>query len=144
MPALPPADDSFGAKIRSKFDHDMVVWLTTVGADGTPQPNPVWFVVDDQHHDTVVVYNMADSSRLQHLQVRPQVSLSFNNGDGNRDAVVLTGTAVIDSKVTPADRNDAFLQKYRHHMTKVGFTPAKYAAAFPTAIRVTIKKARGL
>ena len=31
----------FGERVRRRLRDVVVVWLNTVGADGTPQPNPV-------------------------------------------------------------------------------------------------------
>ena len=33
----------FGARIERQLNDELVIWLTTVGKSGTPQPNPVWF-----------------------------------------------------------------------------------------------------
>lgn len=32
-----------GAKVAARLEEQTLAWLTTVSADGTPQPNPVWF-----------------------------------------------------------------------------------------------------
>ncbi len=36
----------FGARVAQRLREEHLIWLTTVGADGTPQPNPVWFLWD--------------------------------------------------------------------------------------------------
>lgn len=41
---LPDADSEFGQRVRARLRDEQVIWFTTVGADGTPQPNPVWFI----------------------------------------------------------------------------------------------------
>jgi predicted pyridoxine 5'-phosphate oxidase superfamily flavin-nucleotide-binding protein len=33
----------FGAKVVQRIEEQKLAWLTTVSADGTPQPNPVRF-----------------------------------------------------------------------------------------------------
>ena len=37
---LPDPSTTFGKRVRERLAEEIVVWLTTVGADGTPQPNP--------------------------------------------------------------------------------------------------------
>ena len=59
-------DTPFGARVRERLRDEHVVWLTTVGADGTPQPNPVWFLWDGA--DRVLVYNDNRSRRLARLR----------------------------------------------------------------------------
>jgi hypothetical protein len=33
-------------RVAQRLREDAVIWLTTVAANGTPQPNPVWFLWD--------------------------------------------------------------------------------------------------
>ena len=140
MSAIPPADSQFGAKLRVRFDHEMVVWLTTVDSKGAPQPNPVWFVAED---DSLLVYNPTNAARLRNIAARPAVALNFNNGDGNNDTVVLIGTAEVDDDVPSAEDHEPFMRKYRHQLTKVGYDPAGYAKAFSVPLRVHINHVRG-
>ena len=37
---LPDPQSPFGARVRERLRDENVIWFTTVGADGTPQPNP--------------------------------------------------------------------------------------------------------
>ena len=41
-------DTEFGARVERRLREDVIGWLVTVSADGTPQPNPVWFVWDGE------------------------------------------------------------------------------------------------
>ncbi len=36
----------YGERVRRRLTGEMTIWLTTVGRDGTPQPNPVGFLWD--------------------------------------------------------------------------------------------------
>ncbi|WAX58089.1 hypothetical protein M6B22_04785 [Jatrophihabitans cynanchi] len=38
MTVLPAAGTPFGDRVRERLADEQVIWLTTVGADGTPQP----------------------------------------------------------------------------------------------------------
>ena len=33
----------YGERVRWRLTGEMTIWLTTVGRDGTPQPNPAGF-----------------------------------------------------------------------------------------------------
>ncbi|WP_028935771.1 pyridoxamine 5'-phosphate oxidase family protein [Pseudonocardia spinosispora] len=140
MSTIPPADSTFGAKLRVRFDHEMVVWLTTVDGKGVPQPNPVWFIAEESG---LLVYNQTSAARLRNIADRPAVAMNFNNGDGNGDIVVLTGIAEVVDDVPAADAHETFMRKYRHQLTKVGFDPAGYAQTFPVPLRVHITGVRG-
>lgn len=142
MSAVPPAAGTvFGDKVRTRFTDEVVVWFTTVGSDGTPQPNPVWFIWDGTD---VLTYNMADAKRIGNVIDRPRVSLNFNNGDGHKDSVVLTGTADVVDGAPPADANERFMEKYRGHMAGIGMDPAWYAQTFSVPIRIRLTNARGM
>ena len=58
---LPDPATPFGARVAQRLREDAVIWLTSVAADGTPQPNPVWFLWDSH---TVLVYNQPTARRL--------------------------------------------------------------------------------
>ena len=51
MTVLPDAGTPFGDRVRERLVDEQVIWLTTVGADGTPQPNPVWFLWTPEEGD---------------------------------------------------------------------------------------------
>jgi len=38
---LPDPSTAFGERVRRLLRDERVIWITTVGKDGTPQPNPV-------------------------------------------------------------------------------------------------------
>ena len=74
---FPDPATEFGARVRRRLESEQVAWLTTTAADGTPQPNPVWFLWDGA---TFLVYSLSDAARLSHIARNPHVSLNF---DGN-------------------------------------------------------------
>jgi PPOX class probable F420-dependent enzyme len=64
---LPDPSTPFGERVAQRLRDDPVIWLTTVGADGTPQPNPVWFLWDGE---SFLTYNRADAKRLAQIKRR--------------------------------------------------------------------------
>ena len=141
--ALPAPGTALGDSVRHKLDTDPIVWLTTVAADGTPQPNPVWFIRDEDG-EGVLTYNRATSARVRHVRERPRVALSFNMRQHDGDVAVLLGTAEILDDEPPSDANAVYQAKYRDGIRSLGMDPAGFAAAYPVAIRVRFSKVRGL
>src|SRR5260221_12706454 len=88
---LPDPSTTFGKRVRDRLAKEIVIWLTTVGADGTPQPNPVWYLWEGE--DTILVYNRTGAHRINHVKARPQVSLNFDGNGQGGEIVVFTGTA---------------------------------------------------
>jgi PPOX class probable F420-dependent enzyme len=80
----------FGARAARHLEDDQVVWLTTVGPDGTPQPSPVWFLWDG---DTVLIYSYPATSKLRNIDRHPRVSPHFNCTASGGDVIILTGDA---------------------------------------------------
>jgi PPOX class probable F420-dependent enzyme len=139
MAELPDAGTKFGARVRHRLANEQSIWLTTIGRDGTPQPNPVWFLLDG---DELLIYNIASANRLVHIRQRPRVSLNFDSTDGD-DVVVITGDAREAPDELPPDQNPAYVQKYGDAMVRVSGSREKFAATYHVGLRVSISKVRG-
>src|SRR3954453_942130 len=85
-------DTEFGQRVRQRLRDERLIWFTTTSADGTPQPNPVWFLWEEDH-DSVLIYNATQAKRIAHVAVRPRVSLNFQANEHGGDIVVITGIA---------------------------------------------------
>ena len=130
----------FGARAARHLQDDLVVWLTTVGSDGTPQPSPVWFLWDG---DTALIYSYPSTPKLRNIEQRPRVSLHFNSTPSGGDVVILTGDASVDTDAPPVNANQAYVDKYTEGMLGIGMTPDTFAQAFSVAIRVRPASLRG-
>lgn len=137
---LPDPSTPFGERLRARLGDDLVLWLTTVGDDGTPQPNPVWFLWDGE---TFLVYNLASAQRVRHVRTRPRVSLNF---DGNRqggDIAVVTGVAELAEGEPLSHEVPEYVAKYGERMKSVAGSLEGFGAAYPVAMRIRPVKARG-
>jgi PPOX class probable F420-dependent enzyme len=137
---LPDPQSPFGARVRERLRDENVIWFTTVGADGTPQPNPVWFLWED---DGFLIYNRAEANRLEHIRHRPQVSLNFD-GDGNGgDIVVFRGTArLLAGRPLPHEVPE-YLAKYGESMVRISGSADEFGEAYPVPLRVDVTRVRG-
>lgn len=133
-------DTEFGARVAERLDSEQIVWLTTVGQSGTPQPNPVWFLWSD---GTVLVFSKPDQAKVRNIRRSPRVSLHFNSTETGGDVVVFTGTAHIE-EVAPSDaETGALLAKYREGLASLGITGEEFVATYSTPIRVVPDRLRG-
>lgn len=130
----------FGARVARRLAEDDVVWLTTVGADGTPQPSPVWFLWDGE---TALMYSQPDRPKLRNIERTGRASLSFNTDANGDDVVILTGDAWLDRDAPPATDIPAFITKYVRGMAHIGQTAEEFARDYPVAVRVRPTKLRG-
>ena len=130
----------FGLRVERRLRNDRIGWLTTVGADATPQPSPIWFLWDGL---TLLIYSRAGTPKLGNIAQRPRVSLNLDGDGRGGDVVVLTGTCRPDPDAPPVDAHPAYLAKYREGILRLGLTAEEFAAAYPVAIRMTPTQLRG-
>ena len=132
-------DTSFGARVRRRLDEDIVGWLTTVDADGTPRPSPIWFWWDGE---TMLIYSKDGTSRTKNLTRNPACSFNFDGNGRGGDIVILEGTAVI-SEDPPSTEIPEYQDKYRNEIPRIGMNPGTFAMAYPVPIRFTPERLRG-
>lgn len=124
----------FGARVVRRLQDERVIWLTTVRRDGTPEPNPVWFIWDGA---TLLIYGKRSSRKLEHIAHHARVSLNFNTDEHGGNVVVFTGTTRIEPTALPADQNPSYLAKYRPAIAQLGLTPETFAREYCAPIRAT-------
>ena len=130
----------FGARVERRLREEWIGWLTTLDADRTPQPSPVWFLWDGA---ALLIYSRPDTPKLRNIERNPRVALHFDGDGRGGDIVVLTGEARVAPDAPPADAVPDYVAKYREAMTRIGMTPKSFAAAYSVAIRLTPTRLRG-
>jgi PPOX class probable F420-dependent enzyme len=122
-----------GVRAACRLENDQIVWLTTVGPDGTPQPSPVWFLWDG---DTALIYSQPATPKLRNIERHPRVSLNFNCTPNGGDVVILTGDARVDSGAAPDRLDAAYAAKYADGIRSIGMTPDTFVQEYSVAIRI--------
>jgi len=137
---IPDPATTYGERVRRRLTDEMTIWLTTVGRDGTPQPNPVGFLWDGA--DGLLTYSQADARRLANIRRQPLVSLNFDSNGGD-DIVVLTGTAEILNDYPAVPDNLAWLDKYGEAIDARFGSAVKFAERFSVPVRIHLSRVRG-
>jgi PPOX class probable F420-dependent enzyme len=137
---FPDPATAFGARVRQRLNGETVIWFSTIGSDGTPQPNPVWFLAEG---DTLLIYNRADAHRLAHIARNPRVTLNLDSNGRGGDIVVLSGRAEVLPDQPPSHEVPAYLAKYAAAATQVSGSVEAFSAEYPVAVRVTVDRVRG-
>ncbi|MGH2484371.1 MAG: TIGR03667 family PPOX class F420-dependent oxidoreductase [Ktedonobacterales bacterium] len=138
---LPDPTTPFGQRVAKRLRDDKRIWITSVSADGTPQPNPVWYLWDGE---SFLIYTLANAARLAHIARNPHVALNFETADDGNDVIVFTGEARLAPDAPPADKHPAYMAKYQDAMTRVSKSVERFASIYSVALLVTPKKVRGL
>jgi PPOX class probable F420-dependent enzyme len=134
------ADTEFGARARRRLGADVVAWLATTSADGTPQPNPVWFLWAE---DEVLIYTKPDAAKVRNIARNPHVALHLDGDGQGGDIVVVTGVARVAPKRPPAHRVPAYTAKYADGFRRLGMTAEAFAASYSVPLVVTPRRLRG-
>lgn len=137
---IPDRATAAGERVRRRLTGEMTIWLTTVGRDGTPQPNPVGFLWEGG--DSLLIYSQADARRLANIRRQPQVSLNFDSNGGD-DIVVLTGTAEILDDYPAVPGNPAWLEKYGEAIDARFGDAVTFAERFSVPVSIHLTRVRG-
>jgi PPOX class probable F420-dependent enzyme len=121
------------AHADERLRRDVIVWLSTVRADGQPQSSPVWFLWDGR---TFLIYSLPTSQKVPNIRRNPRVSLHLNDDGVGSDIVSIEGMASI-GEVGPTimDVPD-YAEKYRDAIADLGYETTRFAEAYSVAIRV--------
>ena len=137
---LPDPATPFGERVARRLREEVVIWLTTVGADGTPQPAPVWFLWEGE---SFLIYSLANAKRLAHIERNPHVALNFDSDGTGGDIIVFTGEARQTPDIPPANQYSAYAEKYRGLIAEEFQTAENFARGYPIAMRIMPTKVRG-
>lgn len=139
--ALPDSGTPFGARVRRRLGEEHVIWMITVGRDGTPQPNPVGFLLQDD--GSILTYNSAAAHRIAHVAERPHVALHLDGDGAGGDIVVLAGTARRADDAPPPHHNPGWIAKYGDELARTFGSVEAFGARFPVPLRIEITRVRG-
>jgi PPOX class probable F420-dependent enzyme len=140
MPMRIDTRSEFGKRAARRLRDEMIYWLVTIDATGTPQPSPVWALWDGE---TFLIYSQPATPKLANIASRPQVAIHLDGDGAGGDIVTVTGEAHLTPEAPPADRVPAYVEKYREGMRGIGMTPESFARAYSVAIRVAPRRLRG-
>ncbi|HEU5439968.1 MAG TPA: pyridoxamine 5'-phosphate oxidase family protein [Ktedonobacterales bacterium] len=119
--------------IAERLRGDLMIWLTTVRADGRPHLAAVWFLWDGE---TFLIFSKPNQ-KIRNLRENAQVALALDDSHGGADPIVIEGTAEVlpHGEVTPA--LDAYSKKHAQRLEALKWTPEQMGRTYSEAIRVT-------
>jgi PPOX class probable F420-dependent enzyme len=131
----------FGQRVTRRLQEERIVWLTTVRADGRPEPSPVWFHWDGE---SIVIYSQPDTVKIRNIAARPNVALSLNSDYYGGDVVIISGEARIIPDVLAFDAFPALVEKYRENLDiPNSLTTKQFTTDYSVAIQIALTRLRG-
>jgi PPOX class probable F420-dependent enzyme len=125
--------------LANRLQTEQVIWLTTVRADGTPVPTPVWFY---WHEEGMLIFTQPGSHKLHNIAGNPKVALNFNTDAYGGSVAVFTGEAYVDPQPVGQAELNAYLEKYREGIKMIGLTEEQMAREYSTVLRVRVSRVR--
>jgi len=126
--------------IAERLNKEMIVWITTVNANGIPQPTPVWFLWDNGR---ILVMSGAEAKKVRNLRQNPHVALNFNSDALAQNGVtVITGTAQVENAIVPPALLEKYFAKYGEQIKGIGMTNEVMAKQFSAQIYITPEHVR--
>ena len=117
---------------QSRLKRENAIWLVTAGRDRRPQAVPVWYLWDG----TSFLIYAQPGIKVRHVRENPNVELHLNSDDAGEDVVRVTGSATIPKSQLPANKERAYLRKYRSQILNLGISVEDFAAKYRYPIRV--------
>ena len=134
--ALARADAAWA---RERLERDVIGWLTTVAADGTPKPAIVSFLWEG---DTILFYSQPDTLKLRNIARSPAVSFHLQTDAYGDHELIIEGTAEVDPATAPSDIHPTYRAKYREPLAHWGMDEAETAREFSVAVRIRPRRVR--
>jgi PPOX class probable F420-dependent enzyme len=131
------ASEEDRAYAEERLQTEVIVWLSTVRADGQPQSSPVWFMWDD---GAFLIWSLPGSQKVPNIRANPRVSLHLE-GDGRGGGIVtFEGMAELNDR-SLLEVPD-YVAKYTELVRALGTEPEPFAQAYSVGIRVTPTRLR--
>jgi PPOX class probable F420-dependent enzyme len=130
----------FGARVARRLADEPIIWLTTLRADGTPQPSPVWFLWANQE---MLIFSQPNTQKLRNIARSPKVALHFDGDGQGGNIIVFTAEAHVDEQPLPEVDFAAYVEKYRERIAQFGTTPEGFVQMYSVLLRVTPTSVRG-
>ncbi|MGH2558249.1 MAG: TIGR03667 family PPOX class F420-dependent oxidoreductase [Thermomicrobiales bacterium] len=124
-----PGRDHVEARLRD----DLIVWLTSVRADGRPHIVPVWFLWNGSD---LLILSKPGNQKIKNITRDPRVSLALDDSKCGHDVVILEGEATLLSEPANAIAPPAYAKKYAALLREMNWPPEAMIEEYSQAIRV--------
>ena len=119
-------------EVARRLDQDLILWITSVRADGQPQSAPVWYV---REGDEIWIWSM-EGQRITNLGQNPKVSVHLND-DGRGDSIVtIEGEATIERSAGPGSAHAEFARRYQPMLDSYQHNWEWFDRGYPAPIRI--------
>lgn len=122
---------------RARLDTELIAWLVTTTADGTPHPAPVWFF---WHDGVFTIVSEPDTFKVAHLRRGSKAVLHLDAGRFGDDVAIFHGEGRIIPDAGPdflARYREPYVAKYEAAIAAYGMPIEEIGRVFSTVIEFT-------
>jgi len=127
------------AHVVERLRTELIVWLSTVRADGTPNLSPVWFLWEDP---TILIFSQPKKQKVNNIRRNPNVMLGLETLNYGDDVVMVEGRAELVDDPDVSMALPGYIEKYGKLIERMNVTPEQIAAEYSQVIRITPTKFR--
>ena len=106
-------------QILERLAKEQIIWLTTAKADGTPLPNPVWFLWNGEQF---LIFTEADSVKMKNMTRNARVALNLNSDSDGGNIAIFQAEAEINPAPINEDELNSYVSKYSEGMQRIGLS----------------------
>ena len=118
--------------VEERLRSNEMIWLVTVRPDGRPHSIPVWFLWEGA---TILIFSKRNTQKIRNLRQNPSVTLTLD--DTKKGVVILEGTAELLGRGEGREALQAYGEKYREGLRRIGVTVEAFTTLYSQPIRVT-------
>lgn len=124
---------------RARLEKELILWITTVRADGQPQSHPVWFVVDG---DDLLMWSK-EGDRTRNLGDNNRVAVHVSDNGRGGDVLTIEGIAHIEPSLGRGSQHPEFVRRYQPLVDSYKTDWAWFDGTYRFPVRITPQKVRG-
>jgi PPOX class probable F420-dependent enzyme len=124
--------------LEQRLAEEQVIWMTTTKTDGTPLPNPVWFLWNGSEF---IVFTEPTSVKMKNLKRNPRLALNLNSDASGGSVAIFQAEANLNGAPVSEEEFNRYLTKYEAGMQVLGLTIAQLKAVYQ-AVRIVPTKFR--
>ncbi len=120
--------------VEERLHSDEMIWLITVRPDGRPHSVSVWFLWEGT---TLLIFSKPKTQKIRNLRQNQYVTVALDDTKNGQDVVILEGTAVVSQREKALEALQAYSEKYREGLQRLGVTAEQFTMLYSQPIHIT-------
>ena len=120
--------------VQERLSSDEMIWLVSVRPDGRPHSVPVWFLWEGA---ALLIFSKPNTQKIRNVRQNQYVTVTLDDTKSGHDVVILEGSAALLERGEGHEVLQAYGQKYREGLQRIGVTAEQFTMLYSQPIRIT-------